>query len=130
MVSTNSSMQAIALLFLLHPIAAVVLDHRATEVISFNVARSLKAVRADVPIILVCRDQIDRLPPSVDAFVSASQPIAELTSGVRSLLTSMPSQCAAQDADSDASECLREPAMQPLHSRFLATPVNSCNRTS
>jgi len=108
-VSTNSSMQAIALLFLLHPIAAVVLDHRATEATSVDVARSLKAVRADVPIVLVCRDQVDRLPPSVDACVSVRRPLAELTSEVRSLLTSRRSQRTAHDADPDASDCLREP---------------------
>ncbi len=105
-VSTNSSMQAIALLFLLHPIAAVVLDHRATEGASVDVARSLKAVRADVPIVLVCRDQMDCLPPSVDAFVSASQPLAELTSEVGRLLASKRT---AHDPDPDASDCLREP---------------------
>ena len=86
-VSTSSVMQAIALLFLLHPIAAVVLDHRAPELTSFDVAQSLKAVRPDVPIILLCLDQIDRLPPSVDACVGARQPLARLTSELRSLLT-------------------------------------------
>ncbi len=105
-VSTNSAMQAIALLFLLHPIAAVVLDHRATEVTSVDVARSLKAVRADVPIVLVCCDPIDRLPPAVDACVSARRPLAELTSEVGRLLASKRT---AHDPDPDASDCLREP---------------------
>jgi CheY-like chemotaxis protein len=89
-VSTNSAMQAIALLFLLHPIAAVVLDHRAPEVTSFDVARSLKAVRPDVPIVLLCRGQFDRLPPSIDACVSAGQPLTKLISELRRLLTAKP----------------------------------------
>jgi CheY-like chemotaxis protein len=107
-VSTNSAMQAIALLYILHPIGAVVLDRRAPELTSFDVARSLKAVRPDVPIVLLCRDQFDHLPPSVDGCVSTRQPLAKLTSEVRSLLTSRRSQYAAHDADPDASACLRE----------------------
>lgn len=107
-VSTNSGMQAVALLFILHPIAAVVLDHRAPEPTSFEVARSLKAVRPDVPIVLLCRDQFDRLPPSVDVCVSTRQPLARLTSEVRRLLASGRSQCKANNADLDASNCLRE----------------------
>jgi len=89
-VSTNSAMQAVALLFILHPIATVVLDHRAPEATSFDVARSLKAVRPDVPIILLCCDQRDRLPPSVDACVSTRQPPAELISELRRLLAAKP----------------------------------------
>lgn len=89
-VSTNSAMQAVALLFILHPIAAVVLDHRAPEMTSVDVARSLKAVRSDVPIVLLCRGQCDRLPPSVDARVSTGQPPAELISELRRLLAAKP----------------------------------------
>jgi len=89
-VSTNSAMQAVALLFILHPIAAVVLDHRAPKVTSFDMVRSLKAVRPDVPIILLCRAQCDRLPPSVDACVSTKQPPAELISELHRLLTGKP----------------------------------------
>ena len=140
-VSTNSAMQAIALLFILHPIAAVVLDHRAPEVTSFDVARSLKAVRPDVPVVLVCRDQVDRLPPSVDACVSTRQPLAKLTSEVRSLLASRRAQCTAHNADLDASNCLRESrgaattkpiSRDPEPLRFQPSPgrVNSYKNTS
>ena len=86
-VSTNSTMQAIALLFILHPVAAVVLDSREGVQSRWEVARSLKAVRADVPIVVLCRDPIDRLPPCVDACVSTREPLANLTSGLKSLLT-------------------------------------------
>jgi hypothetical protein len=86
-VSTHSAMQAIALLFILHPIAAVVLDHRQPEATSFDVARSLKAVRPDVPIVLLRRGWCGRLPPSIDACVSAGQPLTEVVSELRRLLT-------------------------------------------
>jgi DNA-binding NarL/FixJ family response regulator len=86
-VSTNSAMQAIALLFILHPIAAVVVDHRQSEATSFDVARSLKAVRPDVPIVLLCSGWCGRLPPSVDASLSTGRPLTELISALRRLLT-------------------------------------------
>jgi CheY-like chemotaxis protein len=57
--SANSAVQAVALLFILHPIAAVVLDRRASGLSSLEVVRSLKAVCPNVPIVLLCRDQID-----------------------------------------------------------------------
>jgi DNA-binding NtrC family response regulator len=85
-VSTNSSTQAIALLFLMHSIAAVVLNQRVRET-SFDMARSLRAIRPDVPIILLCRDQMNRLPSCVDACLSTGEPLEKLTSAVRRLLT-------------------------------------------
>ncbi len=86
-VSTTSTMQAIALLFILHPVAAAVLHSQEGEQTSLDVARSLKAVRPDVPIILLCRDPIDRLPQYVDACISANQSLTNLISGLKSLLT-------------------------------------------
>src|ERR1700694_920057 len=44
----------------MHSVVAVVLSHRAKEQASFDLARSLRAIRPDVPIVL-CRDQIDSL---------------------------------------------------------------------
>jgi DNA-binding NtrC family response regulator len=86
-VSTNSPTEGVARLYVTHSVAAVVLDDRAREQAGFDVAQTLKAVGSDVPIVLLCRDQIDRLPPSVDACVKSSQPNEKLTSQVRSLLT-------------------------------------------
>jgi CheY-like chemotaxis protein len=86
-VSTKSTMQSIALLFILHPVAAVVLDSREGVQSRWEVARSLKAVRPDVLIVLLCCDPIDRLPPYVDACVSTSEPLANLIFGLKSLLT-------------------------------------------
>ena len=85
-VSTSNSTQAIAMLFLLHSIAGVVLNHRARERAKFDIVRSLRAIRSDVPIVLLCRDQATTLPPSVDACVDTRQPLEKLTAAVRRLL--------------------------------------------
>jgi DNA-binding NtrC family response regulator len=85
-VSINSAKQAIALLYVLHTVAGVVLNHRARERAKFDVAHSLRAIRSDVPIVLLCGDQINRLPSSVDACVDTGQPLEKLTATVRRLL--------------------------------------------
>ena len=85
-VSTNSATQAIALLYVLHTVAGVVLNHRARERAKFDIARSLRAIRSDVPIALLCGDQINRLPSSVDACVDTGQPLEKLAAAVRRLL--------------------------------------------
>jgi len=85
-VSTSNSTQAIAMLFLLHSIAGVVLNHRARERAKFDIVRSLRAIRSDVPIVLLCRGQATSLPPSVDACVDTGQPLEKLTAAVRRLL--------------------------------------------
>jgi CheY-like chemotaxis protein len=101
-VSTNSAMQAIALLFILHPVAAVVLHSRGEELTNCDVARSLRAIRPDVPIVLLCCEQVDPLPSCVDACVSTRQPLGELAATVR-LLTASRSQCTAQNSGLEVS---------------------------
>jgi DNA-binding NtrC family response regulator len=86
-VGTNSSTQAIAMLFVMHSVAAVVLNQRARKQTNFDMARSLRAIRPNVPIVLLCRGQIDRSPSCVDACVSTGQPLEKLTCAVRRLLT-------------------------------------------
>ena len=61
-VTTNSSTQALALLFLIHSAAAIVFNQRAEEQTSFDLARSLRKIRPDVPMVLLCGGQIDCLP--------------------------------------------------------------------
>jgi DNA-binding NarL/FixJ family response regulator len=95
-VGTKSTMQAIALLFILHPVAGVVLYSREEEQLSCEVARSLRGIRPDVPIVLLCREQSDRVPSCVDARVSTSQPAEELITVVRRLVN--PECCGAQSA--------------------------------
>jgi len=97
-VSTNSSTQAIALLFLMHSAAAVVLYH-TTEQASFDIARGLRAIRPKVPIIVLCRDKIDPLPACVDVCVSLGLPLDELTSAVRRLLTAKRAMDAHRQSD-------------------------------
>ena len=84
--STNSPTQAIALLFVMHPAAAVMLDQQTREQTSFALARSLRAVRRDVPIIVLSREPINRLPSWVDAGVSAREPLEKLTSMLQMML--------------------------------------------
>jgi len=84
-VSTNSATQAIALLYVLHTVAGVVLNRRAREQNTCDLARSLQAIRK-VPIVLLCNDRIDRLPSCVDACVRTGQPLERLTAAVRRLL--------------------------------------------
>jgi len=86
-VSTNSAAQAIALLYIMHRVVGVVLNRRAREQNISDVARSLQAIRPDVPIVLLCGDRIDRLPSCVDACVDTGQPLERLTAAVRRLLT-------------------------------------------
>ena len=85
-VSTSNSTQAIALLYIMHTVAGVVLNRRARQQDRIDVARSVRAIRPDVPIVLLCRGQATSLPPSVDACVDTRQPLEKLTAAVRRLL--------------------------------------------
>jgi CheY-like chemotaxis protein len=86
-VSTNSASQAIALLYILHTVAGVVLKRRSREHSLFDVARSLRAIRRDVPIVLLCGEQVKHLPAYLDACVNTAQPLEKLAAAVRRLLT-------------------------------------------
>ena len=85
-VSTDSATQGIALLYIMHSVAAVVLDYRTGEQTSFDVAQSLRAIHPDVLIVLLCDDQTDCLPSYVDACVGTGQPLEELTAAVLHLV--------------------------------------------
>jgi DNA-binding NtrC family response regulator len=85
-VSTNSSTQAIALLFVMQSVAAVVLHQRTKEQAGSEVARSLRAICPEVPIILLGCDQIAPLPSCVNACGSTGQPLEKLTRAVRHML--------------------------------------------
>jgi CheY-like chemotaxis protein len=86
-VSTDRSTEAVALLFVMHSVAAVVLDHRAREQTRTDLVRPLRALRPDVPIILLSGVQMDRLASMVDACVSSGEPLQKLASAVQRLLT-------------------------------------------
>jgi CheY-like chemotaxis protein len=76
-VSTDGSTQAIALLFVMHSVSAVVIDQHSIGQSSFDLPHSLRALRPDVPIVLLCADHIDRLPATVNYCVNTGQPLGK-----------------------------------------------------
>jgi CheY-like chemotaxis protein len=89
-VTSDSSTQAIALLFVMHSVTGVVLDQHSIEHSSFDLPISLRALRPDVPIVLLCADGIDRLPSAVDYCVQVGQSLADITSDLRRILAEKP----------------------------------------
>ena len=85
-VVSTSSTQAVALLFIMHCAAVVVLERIGSEQTSFDLARNLRAICHDVPIILLSPTPISTLPPDIDACVSTAPPLTSLTSAVLRLL--------------------------------------------
>jgi DNA-binding NtrC family response regulator len=80
-VVTTSLAQAVALLYVMHAVIAVVLDERSSEHASFDVAQSLRKIRPNIPVMIECRDQIDGSP------VSDCMSADDLTSQLHHLLT-------------------------------------------
>jgi hypothetical protein len=89
-VSTDSSTEGIALLYLMHSVAAVVLHCQPEDRNWFELGRSLRTIRLDVLIILLSRDPILCLPPWVDACVGTEQPLAQVVSAVHGILIEAP----------------------------------------
>jgi DNA-binding NtrC family response regulator len=85
-VSANSPTEGVALLYIMHSVAAVVLDNRAKEQASFDLSQSLRQIRPDVPIVLLCSDQIDHAHSWTDRCVSTDT----LISALKHLLTAQP----------------------------------------
>src|SRR5260370_41527340 len=73
-VRTNRSTQAVALEYIMHSAAAVVLHHRSGEQTGSDVPRRMRAIGPDVSISLLCRDHIETLPTASDDCVSTLQP--------------------------------------------------------
>lgn len=86
-VSTQSSTEAMAIEYIMHSVVAVVLRHQTGEQSSLDAAKSLRTFCPNVPIILLCDDELDRLPSYVDACVCTGQSLEKVTSEVRSLLS-------------------------------------------
>ena len=101
-VSTDNSTQAIALLFVMHSVTAIVLDQPIEEP-SFDLTHSLRALRPDVPIVLLCADRIDRLPPAVDSCVNTGQRLENLEANLQRLLAERPAAVGPIDCCSCAS---------------------------
>jgi DNA-binding NtrC family response regulator len=85
-VSANSPTEGVALLYVMHSVAAVVLDNRSKEQASFDVTESLREIRPDVPLMLQCSDQIDSSSSSTAECMSTDK----LTCALHHLLTAEP----------------------------------------
>ena len=84
-ITANSSSQAIALLFLIDSVVAVVLDDQAREQLSLEAACRIRAAFPEVPIILLSCHVFPHLPSCVDASVCTNDS-QNLTSALRYLL--------------------------------------------
>ena len=82
-VSTNSPTQGVALLYVMHSAAAVVVGKAASERAGFDLVQSLRQIRPKVPVTLLCGDQIDSSPSPTDACGKKD----ELVSGLQHWLT-------------------------------------------
>jgi hypothetical protein len=101
-VSTGGSTQAIALLFVMHSVTAVVIDQHLIEQPRFDLTHSLRALRPDVSIIMLCADQINRMPSEVDYCVNIGQPLQNVTSELQRLLAEKPAPVSSVDCCSGA----------------------------
>jgi DNA-binding NarL/FixJ family response regulator len=86
-VSAEGASHGIALLHIMHSVAAVVLNCQPGDRTWFELAKTLRAIRPDVPIILLSRHPILHLPPWVDACVGTAQAPEEVASAVHNLMT-------------------------------------------
>jgi DNA-binding NtrC family response regulator len=73
LVKAKSAAEGVAWLYVMHSVAGVVLDNRVREQASFDVAQSLREIRPNVPVMLLCGDQIDRSPSWTDNCVSTDK---------------------------------------------------------
>jgi DNA-binding response OmpR family regulator len=72
-VRANSPSEGVALLYVMHSVAAVVLDNQVRELASFDVAQSLREIRPNVPVMLLRGDRIDRSPSWIDSCASTDK---------------------------------------------------------
>lgn len=73
-VVSTSSAQAIALAFIMRCVAAVLVDYFGSQEATFDLARKLRAICKDVPIILLSPQPIEHLPSFVDASLNTRMP--------------------------------------------------------
>ncbi len=72
-VSANSATLAVAMLYILGQVDAVVLDSRVKEHAKFDVAQSLRNICPSVPIILQCDNQTDSSLSSTESCVNTDE---------------------------------------------------------
>ena len=83
LVNTDSPTQGVALLYVMHSAAAVLVDKGASEQADFDLVQSLRLIRPKVPVTLLCGDQVDSSPSPTDTCVKKDK----LVSGLQHLLT-------------------------------------------
>jgi hypothetical protein len=86
-VSTDSLAEGMALLYIMHSVAGVVLHHGTEDRTWFKLAQTLRAIRPGAPLVLLSREPILCLPPWVAACVGTEQPLEEVASAVHNILT-------------------------------------------
>jgi CheY-like chemotaxis protein len=85
-VVSATSTEAVALLFIMHCAAVVLLDRAACDDTCFHLAQTLRAIRPDVPIVLLSPNAINPLPSCLDACISTAPPLTNVTSAVLRIL--------------------------------------------
>jgi len=76
--TTTNQSQALAMLFVMKSVDAVIVDQRGEEHASFDLPRHLRGLRRDVPIVLLSHEPLPQLPDCVDACVSDQEPLEKL----------------------------------------------------
>lgn len=82
----TTSTEAVALLFIMHCAAVVLLDRTASDDTCFDLARTLRAIRPDVPIVLLSPAVVSPLPSCVDGCISTAPPLTNVTFAVLRIL--------------------------------------------
>ena len=86
-VLTASSIQALALLFVNRRINAVLLDQQTKHRPSLMLARAMRSLRPDIPIVLLAPEPIEPLPKCLDACLCAERDLGSLIPMLHMLLT-------------------------------------------
>ena len=109
-VSVDRATQAIAMLFVMASVTAVVVGQDWIKQSSFDLTRRLRALCPEVPIIALCDGLIDRLPPEVNSCVNTGQPLGKVTSDLKRLLAEKSTEVRPTDCCSCES-----PSIKPEH---------------
>lgn len=76
--TTTDQSQALAMLFVIKSVDAVIVDQRGEEHVSFDLPRHVRGLRRDVRIVLLSHERLPQLPECVDACVSDQEPLEKL----------------------------------------------------
>jgi CheY-like chemotaxis protein len=76
--TTTDQSQALAMLFVMKSVDAVIVDQREDEHASFDLPRHLRALRRNVPIVLLSHEPLPQIPDYVDACISDQEPLDRL----------------------------------------------------